>query len=699
MTQNFIASVSQRLNRYFVKAVSIVLLLSGLALLSVEFYHQREQLIDRAHTFSKLTSTQLARIVSSELPELAVLQSDSYFSEPDLLGLYLYRNDGSQLIKLLKPGVDQPLPIPVSPIQSEGSYDIAFDLFQYSAPLRIKGQIVGQLYLQYSLAGVKTRFLLFMLFGFVIYGLSIMGISFLSKRLQRGAFEPIDKVFNAIGVITAEQHLPVKIPIDEKGELHDLISGFNLMLEQAYNNSLELKLHKKTIEQHVNFDSLTGLANRRLLMLNLERSITGLKHSRQIGGLLYVGLDHFKKINDSLGHSVGDEVLNSVSNRISDALGDVGTAARLGGDEFIILLPELGKKESSASKNAFSVAEIIRKSIAAPYAMAGHNLHLTCSIGISLFDCNSTESESHIMKADLAMCKAKAEGCNRVQFFIEEILEQTGQPQKIEDSLRIAIENDDLYLCYQPLVQSDGAIVGAEALVRWSDSESGLINPSAFIPIAERTDLICTLGCWVLSEVCKQITAWYEQGKELVVSVNISPREFQQHEFVEKVQEIILNSGVRAEYLVFELTEEVLLNDIVQVRNTMQRLSYLGIRFALDNFGTGYSSLQYLKQLPLNTLKIDKSFVRKITADGDDAAVVSAIIAMAGTLSIDVVAEGVEKQSELEYLQKFGCKLFQGYFFSRPMKAKRMGSLITAASPNERREEDIVAINEFRFDD
>lgn len=699
MSQNFIVSVSRRLNRSFVKAVAIVLLLSGFALLSVEFYHQRSQLIDRAQTFSSLTSIQLARIVSSELPELATLSSDSYFSEADLSGVYVYRNDGSQLVKLLRPGQDWPLPIPEFSLLSESSYKIGFDLFQYRVPLRDKDEVVGQLYLQYSLGSVKKQLLQYLLFGAVIYGLSILGISLLVKRLQRGVFEPVDNILNAIELISEEQHLPVKIPNDNKGELQELISGLNLMLEQAYNNSLELKLHKKAVEQNVGIDPLTGLANRRLLMQNMENAIRRLKRSRKIGGLLYVGLDHFKRINDSLGHSVGDEVLSSVSNRIRKALGDADIPARLGGDEFIILLPELGKHEALASKNALSVAETVRQSVAAPYTMAGRSLQLSCSIGISLFDCNSSEPESLIMKADLAMCKAKAEGGNRVQFFIEEIHEQTFQHQKIEDSLRVAIANDDLYLCYQPLVQGDGTIVGAEALVRWSDTENGLINPSAFIPIAERTDLICELGCWVLSEVCKQIATWRAQGKELVVSVNISPREFLQHDFVEKVQDIILNSGVRAEYLVFELTEGVLSNDIEQVKSTMQRLSYFGIRFALDDFGTGYSSLQYLKQLPLNTLKIDKSFVHQITAEGNDATVVSTIIAMAGALDINVVAEGVEKEGELEYLQKCGCKLFQGYYFSRPMKAKRMGSLIAVAGSNQLREDETISLDEFRFDD
>lgn len=695
-------SVTGRLHRLFVTSVAVVLLITGLVVMSVEFYNHRQQLIDRADVFSDLTSPQLAQVVMSESPLLATLLLESYFSEPNLLGIYVYRNDGSELVKLTKPGQLQSLPIPSQRLRAklESSYKMGAELLEYSVPLRVKGQLVGQLYLQYGLDEIKRQLLFYLLFGAGLYCFSLLGVYLLSKRIQRGISEPVDKIIDAMEQVTVHQNFALNIPEDDKpGELHALISGFNRMLGQINRNAKELKSHQAAIEQHVYFDPLTGLANRRLLMQSMEQEVIRAKRSEQIGALLYMDLDHFKTINDSLGHSVGDAVLNSVSARIRKAIREADTPARLGGDEFVVLLPDLGTNESTASHNALSVAEKVRQSISSVHQIDGRALHVTPSIGIALFDGENDEFENLIMQADLAMYRAKEEGRNRVQFFFEQMQHSADHRQQVEESLREAIDQDQLYLCYQPLVRESGEIVGAEALVRWSDGEKGPVNPSAFIPIAEMTDLICCLGRWVLAEVCKQMAAWEAQGKKLVVSVNISPREFQQNDFVEQVQEIVLSSGVRAEYLVFELTEGVLFNNIEAVRIKMQRLSRLGIRFALDDFGTGYSSLRYLKELPLSTLKIDQSFVQDITTDSNDAAIVSTIIAMARTLGIDVVAEGVEKKEELEFLKHWGCKLFQGFYFSRAVKAKRMGSLIPPAGKEQLRETRIISFDQHQLSD
>ncbi|MBR9866016.1 MAG: EAL domain-containing protein [Oceanospirillales bacterium] len=697
-----IMSVTGRLHRLFVTSVAVVLLITGLVVMSVEFYNHRQQLIDRADVFSDLTSPQLAQVVMSESPLLATLLLESYFSEPNLLGIYVYRNDGSELVKLTKPGQLQSLPIPSQRLRAklESSYKMGAELLEYSVPLRVKGQLVGQLYLQYGLDEIKRQLLFYLLFGAGLYCFSLLGVYLLSKRIQRGISEPVDKIIDAMEQVTVHQNFALNIPEDDKpGELHALISGFNRMLGQINRNAKELKSHQAAIEQHVYFDPLTGLANRRLLMQSMEQEVIRAKRSEQIGALLYMDLDHFKTINDSLGHSVGDAVLNSVSARIRKAIREADTPARLGGDEFVVLLPDLGTNESTASHNALSVAEKVRQSISSVHQIDGRALHVTPSIGIALFDGENDEFENLIMQADLAMYRAKEEGRNRVQFFFEQMQHSADHRQQVEESLREAIDQDQLYLCYQPLVRESGEIVGAEALVRWSDGEKGPVNPSAFIPIAEMTDLICCLGRWVLAEVCKQMAAWEAQGKKLVVSVNISPREFQQNDFVEQVQEIVLSSGVRAEYLVFELTEGVLFNNIEAVRIKMQRLSRLGIRFALDDFGTGYSSLRYLKELPLSTLKIDQSFVQDITTDSNDAAIVSTIIAMARTLGIDVVAEGVEKKEELEFLKHWGCKLFQGFYFSRAVKAKRMGSLIPPAGKEQLRETRIISFDQHQLSD
>ncbi|BBB24771.1 putative bifunctional diguanylate cyclase/phosphodiesterase [Amphritea japonica] len=702
MDQKPFVSVTRRLHGLFVTSAAVVLLITGLVVLCVELVTSRNQLIERAGLFTGLTSPHLANVLALDSPILAHKLLENYFSEPDLLGIYVYRNDGSLLVELSKPELTLPLPEPSFLLRSqlEVSHSFSFDLFEYSMPVRTNRGLEGQIYLQYSLAGVKQKVLFYLLFGVSLYLLSLLGVYLLSKRIQAGLTEPIDQLLDAMEQVSVHQNYDLKIyESRKKTELSSLISGFNRMLVEINKNARELKSHQKVIEQHVYFDPLTGLANRRLLMQNMEREVVRARRTKQFGALVYMDLDHFKTINDSLGHSVGDAILNSVSARIRKAIRQADTPARLGGDEFVVLLPELGQNESSASHNALSVAEKVRQSISEVHSIEGRSLHVTPSIGIALFDGANDQFENLIMQADLAMYRAKEEGRNQVQFFLEQMQEHADHRQQIEERLREAIEKDRLYVSYQPLVRGAGKIVGAEALLRWPDGENGLINPSAFIPIAEMTDLICCLGNWVLTEVCRQMAEWEAQGRVLVVSVNISPREFQQENFVEQVQEVVISTGVRADCLVFELTEGVLLTNVDKVRNKMRRLSELGIRFSLDDFGTGYSSLQYLKQLPINTLKIDQSFVRDITTDSNDAAIVATIIAMARSLDIDVVAEGVEKKEELAYLIKCGCTLFQGFYFSRPVRAKRMASLIPSKQQDQVCEVQIQTLPTHQFTD
>lgn len=701
MSQQSSVSVTRRLHRLFVTSVAVVLLITGLVVLSFELFNNRNFMIDRAHVFSELATPHLANVLMVDASPVSTTSLlDSYFSEPNLLGVYVYRTDGSEFIRAVKDGLEEPLPSPSFLLRTglKEGHQISFNLFEYSVPIRYNGELVGQLYLQYGLAAIEQQMLFYLLFGVALYCLSLLGVSLLSKRIQRNISEPVDEILQAMEQVTVQQNYALTIPEKGKqGELYELIRGFNRMLEQINKSASELQSHQETIEQHVYFDPLTGLANRRMLIQRMEQEVLRAKRSGQIGALVYLDLDHFKTINDSLGHNVGDAVLNSVAARIRASVRKGDTPARLGGDEFVVLLPDLGKAESSATHNALSIAEKIRQGISSAHQIDGRDLHVTPSIGIALFDGKKNELENLLMQADLAMYRAKEEGRNQVRFFLEQMQEHADQRQQVEENLRQAIKDDKLFVCYQPLVKSNGRIVGAEALVRWADEKQGLINPSAFIPIAEMTDLICSVGQWVLTDVCKQMAEWERQGKKLVVSINISPREFQQNDFVEQVQDIVLGTGVRAEYLVFELTEGILLNHIEAVKTKMKRLSQLGIRFSLDDFGTGYSSLQYLKQLPLDTLKIDQSFVQDITTDSSDATIVSTIIAMARTLGINVVAEGVEKREELEYLERWGCQLFQGFYFSRPVRAKRMGTLIPEAGENQLREVPIISYKKHQF--
>lgn len=700
MTQKSLISITGRLQRLLVSFSAYVLLIAGLMILVFELSHQRHILHSQAQTFAVLIAPELASELIADASVASGPLLQDYLSEADLLGLYVYRKDGSEYARSVKPEFAQALPTPSFKLRAQlnEAHQISLDLFEYSLPIRHNNRLVGQLYLQYGLATIERQMLLYFVSVVLIYALLLLGMYLLSRRILRRFAEPVGQILTVIDTVRTTKNFSLSVPEnDQYCELNRLSSDLNWVLQQANKSTLALQAHQQEIEQHIYFDPLTGLVNRRMLIQRIEREVVRAKRTGQIGALVYLDLDHFKAINDSLGHNVGDAVLKSVALRISKAVREADTPARLGGDEFVVLLPELGKSESSAAHNALNIAEKIRQAISTVHQLDERDLHVTPSIGIALFDGEKSDLENLLMQADLAMYQAKEDGRNRVQFFLKQMQEHTDHRRQIEESLRQAIANDKLYVCYQPLVRSDGAVVGAEALVRWEDEEEGLISPSAFIPIAEMTDLICYLGQWVLTDVCKQMAAWEDQGKNLVVSVNISPREFQQTDFVEQVQEIVLTTGVKAEHLVLELTEGILLNNIEAVSGKMQRLSQLGIRFSLDDFGKGYSSLQYLKQLPLSALKIDQSFVRSITTDSNDAEIVATIIAMAQTLGIEVIAEGVENREELECLKHWGCQLFQGFYFSRAVRAKRIHRLIRRTGKHSLQPAPIASLMKHQF--
>ncbi len=422
-------------------------------------------------------------------------------------------------------------------------------------------------------------------------------------------------------------------------------------------------------------DFLTGLPNRMLLTERLSQAI-GLaqRHHKQVA-LLFLDLDYFKHINDTLGHAIGDKLLQSVAERLSENVRATDTVCRQGGDEFVILLAEIEQ-----SLDAAIIADKLLTAFAVPHLIGGQELHATLSIGISVYPDDGKDLDAIMQSADTAMYHAKACGRNNFQFFKVDMNTRAVRRLTVENSMRRAIKQGEFLLHYQPQIDLvSGVINGAEVLIRWQDPELGLVLPGQFIPVAEESGLIVPIGQWVLREACRQVKSWLDAGLHVVpVSVNISAVEFRHKDFLESVALILNETGLPPAYLELELTESILMHDAEASARVLEALQGMGIKLAIDDFGTGYSSLSYLKSFPIDTLKIDQSFVRDIATDADDATIVSAVIGMGRSLNHRVIAEGVEALEQFSFLNTRQCPEGQGYLFSHPLAAEDFARLLVS---------------------
>ena len=453
------------------------------------------------------------------------------------------------------------------------------------------------------------------------------------------------------------------------GKLEFNARGMPVKMRGTIQDVTESKLVEAEMRKLAFYDSLTHLPNRLLLMDRLQHSLAYSARTGKQGALLFLDLDNFKTLNDTLGHEVGDLLLQQVAQRLVSSVRDGDTVARLGGDEFVVVLENLSEHALAAAEQAESIGEKILSTLSMPYRLAVHDYQNSASIGATLFNGQQTRMEELMKQADIAMYQAKKTGRNALRFFDPQMQASVNQHAALESELRKAIDLRQFELYYQ--IQVDNALkpLGAEALIRWKHPEQGLVPPLQFTKLAEETGLILPMGTWVLETACAQLKAWQQDAltRELVLSVNVSAKQFRQADFISQVKAQVHNHGINPMQLKLELTEGMLLEDIEDTIKTMNILSEIGIQFSLDDFGTGYSSLQYLKRLPLDQLKIDQSFVRDIVTDSSDKAIVKTIIAMAHSLNLDVIAEGVETEAQLRFLFKEGCRHFQGYWFGKPL--------------------------------
>jgi diguanylate cyclase (GGDEF)-like protein/PAS domain S-box-containing protein len=416
------------------------------------------------------------------------------------------------------------------------------------------------------------------------------------------------------------------------------------------------------------YDPLTHLPNRRLLMDRLRQTLVAGTRSNRNKALLLVGLDNFKTLNDALGHQTGDLLLQEVVRRLISCVRETDTVARLGGDEFVMILEDLSETPEDAAALSKTVGEKILAAIGKPFLLDGHNCLSTSSIGITVFGNGRESAQQVLQQADIAMHQAKAAGRNTICFFAPALQTAVNTRAQLEDDIRQAIETRQFELYYQPQVER-GHLIGAEALLRWNHPTRGLLAPAEFIALAESTGLILPLGDWVLETACQQIAAWanHKETAEISVAVNISGLQLRQPDFVEAVLAVLDRTGANPHKLDLELTESMLVENVEDVVGKMTKLKSHGVRFSVDDFGTGYSSLAYLKRLPLDQLKIDRSFVRDILIDGCSGTIAQTIISLGRAMGLSVIAEGVETEEQRDFLARLGCKAFQGYLCSRPL--------------------------------
>lgn len=448
----------------------------------------------------------------------------------------------------------------------------------------------------------------------------------------------------------------------------------NGLTERELERAIRYATHKRQSEERVEHlafhDPLTNLPNRLLLQDRLEQVLARVHRRNGYAALMFLDLDNFKTINDSLGHSIGDLLLQNVAGRLRACCRAEDTVARLGGDEFVILLPEHGRNEDRTVRGARRVAEKISNAITGTIMIKGNELHVTASIGISVINKDSVNVDSILRQADTAMYEAKSAGKDSCSFFVPQMEEAVLRQVRIETQIRAGLKKNEFYLHYQPIIETQSSqITGAEALIRWQSPVLGQVSPAEFVPVAEECGLIWPLGEKILEDACKFLVATPGLPQ---LSINISSEQIHRHNFVPFVEETISATGIEPGRLIFELTETTLLADLEKAAKTMGSLRALGVRFALDDFGTGYSSLSYLKRLPFDYVKIDGSFTRDMLKNTDDQAIIDAILSLGEVLGFRVTAEGVETQEQYIYLQNRSCPTVQGFYFSKAISADEL---------------------------
>ena len=550
-------------------------------------------------------------------------------------------------------------------------------LYVWAPIIQKDGEYSGVVYLKISTENFRAKIRTFAFMSIIIAAVLVFLVYLISLRMQRMISGPIVELDQISRKVSGSGNYAIKIPYYGEDEIGSLARSLNHMLETIELKQNErdsaneaLKLNKKRLERAVkdlqylaNYDSLTQLPNRALCMDRIKYALKRASRTNTIVSLLFLDLDHFKDVNDSLGHAGGDQLLKATSQRLLEKIREEDTLARLGGDEFVIILNEIHDTE-----NVISIVEKIVSSFETPFRLSNYEVNTTVSVGVCMYPTDGQDVDSLMKAADAAMYKAKEVGRNTYEFYEAELNQLAIRRHQLANELRHAIKNDELSLVFQPQLNlSKNKVVGAEVLLRWYHPVLGNISPAEFIPVAENTGLIKEIGNWVLDSACHKIAQCQSKGIEIRLAVNLSALQFRQVDLAEQIANTLQKYAVPARLLEVEIVESMLMRDVNQAIDILERLKEMQIRIAIDDFGTGYSSLSYLRRFPLDALKVDRSFIDELVVDADDTAITLAIISMAKSLRLDVVAEGVETLQQLEFLAQNNCDDIQGYHFSRPL--------------------------------
>ncbi|HUT40994.1 MAG TPA: EAL domain-containing protein [Gammaproteobacteria bacterium] len=697
-------SIRHKLTLIIMIISTVTLMIASFAFLTSDRLYSQKNVGDSLDIMADMIAANSAAAILFGDPVAAAETLGFLEMQENIEAGVIYDVDNEIFAMYQKPGITTQLP----ELQSR-TEDMLFrgNNVELFTDIIYQGEKIGVIYLRSDMRAIHDRLVWFLGIIAAVLLVSMLVAYSLSAQMQHIITAPLFRLSTIARRISTDKNYSLRAGGQSRDELGTLVLDFNTMLDEIQARDEKLKIHQEELEArvaqrtreleranlelasskehaesvakrmqfHAHHDSLTGLPNRVLLNDRIKTELAHARREQSILALLFLDLDRFKIINDSLGHATGDQLLRIISRRIKDCVREGDTVARLGGDEFMVLLPRI-----ASASDAGRISNKIIESLTEPVSCNGHDLHITTSAGISIYPFDGTDSETLIKNADISMYRAKELGRNKAVYYTAELNAGSRKQLALETNLRKALERNELQVFYQPKIDIiRNTIVGVEALLRWHRPGMGYISPKDFIPIAEESGMIMPIGEWVLHTAFRQLKAWHDAGfTELTMSVNLSSVQLARAGFENVLESALAESGINPALAELEVTENVAMKNMDSAAATLEKFKKMGVTIAMDDFGTGYSSLSYLRRLPIDTVKIDQSFVCEIPDNMEDVLIAQAIIAMAKSLNMSLVVEGIETVRQLNFFKQQGCRIVQGYLFSKPVEAGAILEMLRA---------------------